>query len=380
MTVFRNYLKIQKKHLPTILMYVAICVGISVLMSMINGGNGSSFSDTEMKTALINRDHSCISDSLEAYIRGQSEMVEIGTSENDRKDAIFERKVDAVLIIPEGFGEDLMAGKHPKIRIAKVPDSMASRFIELRYNSWLDRIDFYTQAGMTQEEAVRLAEKDLEQKVSVRMVDKASTALENLKNYYNFASYGLMAALIFGTGLSMMAFRKRKVLERTISSGMNHLAVNAQMLAANLVFSVMVFLIFFICALVLYRKTACTEQGILMALNAVEFTLCISCLAFFVGTLTSKREAAIGIANIISLGSAFLCGAFVSQEMLGESVLKAGRFLPTFWYVRSNDKLALITDLAGADLSFFRNDCLMMLAFIMIFLLAAAAAERRKRS
>ena len=45
------------------------------------------------------------------------------------------------------------------------------------------------------------------------------------------------------------------------------------------------------------------------------------------------------IAQIVSLGMCFLCGVFVGQEMLGDGVLTAARFLPAYWYIRVNRML-----------------------------------------
>ena len=57
-----------------------------------------------------------------------------------------------------------------------------------------------------------------------------------------------------------------------------------------------------------------------------------------------EEKRAINIAtNIIGLGMSFLCGVFVPQELLSEKVLDVSRFLPAYWYVRTNDMLAGIS-------------------------------------
>ena len=377
MTVFINYLKIQKKHLPTILMYVGICVGVSVLISMVNSSSGSSFVSTESSAAVINRDDSFISEAFAGYVQDNSDVIEIGSTENDMKDAIFERKVDAIFIIPENFGEELMAGKDPQILIRKVPDSTESHFIEMQYNSYMNLLKVYAAAGYTQEETAAAAEKALDNEIRVRLLDEQSADLENLGAYYNFAAYGLMAALIFATGLSMLAFRRRPLLDRTISSGIRGASMDLQILLANSLLSVMVFGAFFVLAALIYRDTVFSAQGLLMSANALVFTLSISAIAFFAGVLIKKREAASGIANVFSLGSAFLCGAFVPQEMLGDSVLKLGRLLPAYWYILSNDQLKTITDIADADLSFYGRNLLILAAFGFVFLAAGLLVEKK---
>ncbi len=48
----------------------------------------------------------------------------------------------------------------------------------------------------------------------------------------------------------------------------------------------------------------------------------------------------------------FLCGVFVDQSLLGDSVLSIARFLPAYWYVRANNMLSGISDEAYSVNSF----------------------------
>lgn len=80
-------------------------------------------------------------------------------------------------------------------------------------------------------------------------------------------------------------------------------------------------------------------RGLIYMLNAFIFTFCSLSVALLISSLVSNKNAVSGIVNVIALGSAFLCGAFVPAEMLPESVLKVAHILPAYWYINSNNLL-----------------------------------------
>ena len=77
-------------------------------------------------------------------------------------------------------------------------------------------------------------------------------------------------------------------------------------------------------------------------LNAFLFTFCSLTIALLISTLVTDKNAVSGIVNVIALGSAFLCGAFVPAEWLPKGVLQIAHALPAYWYINSNDLLKTI--------------------------------------
>ena len=57
------------------------------------------------------------------------------------------------------------------------------------------------------------------------------------------------------------------------------------------------------------------------------------------------EDAISGIVNVVALGSAFLCGAFVPAEWLPDAVLKFAHILPAYWFINSNNLLVDIEKL-----------------------------------
>ncbi|MEG1732887.1 MAG: ABC transporter permease, partial [Longicatena sp.] len=81
----------------------------------------------------------------------------------------------------------------------------------------------------------------------------------------------------------------------------------------------------------------------LYCLNAFVFMIVCVTLGYFISVLVggfrNEQNAINGISNVITLGSSFLCGAFVPQAFLSQGVLQISSFLPTYWYIKLSDGL-----------------------------------------
>ena len=89
-------------------------------------------------------------------------------------------------------------------------------------------------------------------------------------------------------------------------------------------------------------------------LNSFLLMLVSLAVAFFIGSIVkngkSAQAAVNGLVNVISLGMCFLCGVFVSMDLMDETVRKGARFLPVYWYEVNNTLLAEHTSLNAAQM------------------------------
>jgi hypothetical protein len=81
-------------------------------------------------------------------------------------------------------------------------------------------------------------------------------------------------------------------------------------------------------------------QGVetaLLCMNVLALiAVCLS-IGFPAGKFVRSFGVQNAIVNTVSLGSSFLCGVFVQQELLGETVPSIARFLSAYWYVKAVD-------------------------------------------
>lgn len=62
-------------------------------------------------------------------------------------------------------------------------------------------------------------------------------------------------------------------------------------------------------------------------------------MAGIAGNLRLKGDILNIIANIIGLAMCFLGGVFVQVKFMGSTMLQVARFMPTYWYIRANEKI-----------------------------------------
>lgn len=144
MTDFRMFLKILKSKIVIIMVYVGI---FTVMMAAgINDDNnkgGISYSAYNFDIAVIDHDNSTFSKAITSYIEKNMSLTDIIQTEEGMEDALFERIVEYILIIPEHYQEDLLAGKTPVMESKKVPDAYGAKFAETVISQYVDTFYLY---------------------------------------------------------------------------------------------------------------------------------------------------------------------------------------------------------------------------------------------
>ena len=111
-----------------------------------------------------------------------------------------------------------------------------------------------------------------------------------------------------------------------------------------------------------------TMNGLLTVINSFVFSITILALAFLVGNNVTGSEAITGIANIVGLGTSFICGAFVPQAILGKSVLSLAKFFPSYWFIKNNDLITNMTEFNNHNINPLITNSLVVLLFGILLL------------
>ena len=96
--------------------------------------------------------------------------------------------------------------------------------------------------------------------------------------------------------------------------------------------------------------------------------LCALSVGFLIANLTTNKEAALGIVNVISLGTSFLCGAFLPTELMNDTVLKIAHILPSYYYINTNERLKYIDEFKLDTLKPLFLNTGIVLAFTIVFI------------
>lgn len=379
MTVFNTFWKVINKYKGTIILFTVMLVTFGGINTT---SNNSTVDFTNSKPDIIivnNSGNNDLTKNLISYLEKNTNVKDVKNTEEARNDALFYREVNYIIYIPKDYQKDVLSGKTPEIDIKTVGDYTSS-LAEMLLTRYLKIQSIYAKNISTEQELITVINKNLSKTSEVTItskVDRAKTS--RVSRYFNFASYSAMFIIIFVICMVLSSFHTKTIKKRTIISSMNYKTHNKYLLRASFIYSIIVWLLFMLLGTILFSNTILSLRGLVYALNLFIFIFTSLTLALLLSTLIDNKDAVNGIVNVISLGSAFLCGAFIPTEWLPETVIKISRIFPTYWYVNSNDLLASLQTINITSLNQVIINMIVMLVFALIFIIINNLVSKKKQ-
>lgn len=380
MTVFKTFWQVVNKYKGTVILYTVLLIVFGGL-NMATNDTGTTFVDSKPDLFIVNEDkEDKLSDNLVKYLEENTNIKKLENDEEKINDAIFYRDVNYVIYIPKNYGKNLLNNKNPEIQIKSTGDYQAS-LAEMMLNRYLSIQNTFITSNKDIDDIIKNINNTLSKKTNVEVtssLDMIATA--NATNYFNFASYSIMAAVIFIICLVLASFNEKSVSKRTIVSSMNYKKLNRKLLLSSLTYSFLVWLFYCVLGMIIVGDILLSLRGIIYMLNCLIFTFTSLTIALLISTLINNKDAVSGIVNVVALGSAFLCGAFVPAEWLPNSVLTIAHILPAYWYINTNDLLSSIEVFDMTSLNPIIINAIVLLAFGVIFIIINNIVTRYKRN
>lgn len=369
MTVFNTFWKIVKKYKGTIILYTVLLV-IFGTINMTSNNESTTFTNSKPSVLIVNQDENVgLTKNLIDYIKDNSEIKKIANSESARDDAIFYRDVNYIIYIPKGYRKDILNGKNVSINIKSSKD-FNSNLADMILSRYLKVQSIYSEDIKDEKELIEAINNNLSNKANVEITSKVDKSyFSNLANYFNFASYSIMAVTIYIICLVLSSFNEQTISKRIITSSMNYKKHNRLILYSSFIYSFIVWILYVILGTILLKANIFDIRFLLFSLNALLFTFTTLTLSLLISTLIKNKGAITGIVNVVSLGSAFLCGAFVPVEFLPNTVLNIAHILPAYWYIDSNNLLANIEIINLANLENILFNSLILISFSILFII-----------
>lgn len=379
MTVFKTFWNVVKKYKGTVILYTVLLLVFGGL-NMSTKDSQINFVNTKPDLLIVNKDENgLLTNNLISYLKENNNIKDIKEDEESINDAIFYRDINYVIYIPENYSYDIMQNKNPEIKVKSTGDYQASLASKI-LSRYLQIQAIYKNKTDNEEELIEAINHNISTASNIEITSKLDTAkITNASRYFNFASYSIMAVVIFVICLVMSSFKEKGVNKRIIISSMNYKEHNKKLLLASFVYSCIVWALFIILGFILLKDILFTSRGIIFILNAFLFTFCSLTIALLISTLITNKNAVSGIVNVIALGSAFLCGAFVPAEWLPSFVLKIAHILPAYWYINSNDLLKKIEIINIEKLQPILINFAVLVFFSIIFIIINNIISKYKR-
>lgn len=363
MTVYKYFIKIALKNKGVILSYTIIFFILSIINGNTNAQKETSFMETKLDIGIVDNSGSELSKSLIEYLGKKNNIIDTISDEKYIKEQIFLEVVDAVIIIPKDF-EEKVINKERAIELYKDDRKIESYQIQNQINKFISFTNATYEDGKFDLSSVSTA---LDEGIKVNLLKVDNNDINQKANtwfkfYFNFTSYIIMAIYIAVIGFVMTDFINKEVENRRKISSIKFLKFNREIYLGQLTIASFITLVFILGSIVLKGKYIGEVDFSKYVINTIVFSFSALCLVFLINNITNNKFIISGISTVLSLGTSFISGVMVPQQLLGEKVLTIAKFFPTYYFVKINEtNISSFLDV--------KYEIFMQLLFAMAFLL-----------
>ena len=401
MIVFKTFWRIMKQYWWIVFLYVTILTSLSIIN--LSATPATDFVDTKPEITIISQGPT--DPSAKPYTKNFLDYLSkntkiINLTEAETTDALFYQEISMILYLPEDLDSKILAGE--KITLdyrtsgnytAELSKNLIQRYFELQRTEILDSQELPTQSNPSDkisstlpldpsknsDKIISNLNQKLNQSPTVKLASKNVTSLSKIAAFFNFASYTIMAIILYVTCFINASFNKSPVKKRTMVSSLHLKKYNFSLLLANSIFAFSVFVLLTTLSFFVLGDIVLTPFFIFEILNILLYTLAALTLAELVSTFNLSRDAVSGVVNLLSLAPAFLSGAFVPTYFLPSFVLTIAHIFPTYWFIDTNNKIATMTEFNFSSFLTILPNLLVLVLFSIIFIVANLVLSKKKR-
>ncbi len=379
MIVFNAFFKVVKKYIGVIILYTVMLISFGSINYATNSED-MTFSNRLPDILIINNDEEVgLTKNLINYLKENANVLDIENDEEKINDAIFYREVNYVIYIPKNYRIDTLNRINPTLDIKSAND-YDSAYTSMLLTRYLNVQNTYLKYTNNENELINSINNNLSYKTNIEITSKLDTSkLTKISRFFNFASYSIMAVIIYIICLVISSFNKDVVKKRTIISSMNYKKYNKYILLSSFIYSSIIWFLYVILSFIIIGSSMFSLRGLIYILNTFIFSFVALTLALLISNLIKSKGAISGIVNVIALGQAFLCGAFIPSEFLGENIIKYSKILPAYWYNNSNDLLSTIEVINIVNLKPILLNMIVLVIFAIIFIVINNIVSKHKQ-
>ena len=368
MSTFRSVLRVAWRHPVYLVSYLAIVSLMGVLVGRLVADQAaavpSSYEPVRASVAVVDEDGSDLSRAFASWAGGRFDLVETdGTQEV--QDALARSLVDCALVLPQGFGQELLdaarAGDDlPGVQATYGTDvqtgvlaaqeasqwaSLAGSAAALEPDAGADAVgELATQAMGERADVATLTSTD---------AGDARTAA-GATTYFNFSAYPIMSSVVVTVGLVLSVFSESEVRRRQGCAPVSPARLDASLLGGCLVLALGAWAWTSVLGLAVFADELSGVPAANLALLLVAqlaISLTPLSLAFALSRLGLREQGLNAAGNIGGMVLTFLGGAWVPLSLMGEEVRTVAHFVPTYWVSDAVTTLLGAGALTASDLA-----------------------------
>lgn len=379
MIVFSTFWRIVKKYKGTILLYTVMLIMFGGINLTSNSTN-DMFTPTKPNIFIVNKDSNMgLTKNLINYLKKNTNVVSLEDDEEKINDALFYRDISYVIYIPKNYSKDVSDKKDVTINIKSNKDYTSS-LTEMMLDKYLNVQSNLVNITNNQDELVNMINNTLDVNSEVVVSSKLDNSyLNRVSRYFNFGSYSLLAVIIFIVTLVINSFKENTINKRIIVSSFNYKKHNSMLMLSSFVYSLIVWVLFSLLSVILLGKDMISLRGVLYFVNTFMFVMPTLSFGILISTLVNNKDSIGGIVNVVGLGSAFLCGAFIPTEYLPKIVLSIAHIFPAYYFIDSNNLLSSMEIINFSNLTPVFINYFVLIIFMLIFIVVNNYVLKKKR-
>ena len=358
-----NNLKVSFRKKGNIIVYIFLPL-LGVLFSMlVYSGAG-----TVLKVGVADNDKSVFSADLKQVMQGKDGFTVSDVTEDEINNKLLESELDAVVIIPEGFGKSVYDGNVKTIEVVSVKGQSVTVWIEQMLNSHIDSLSRLSAvAGGDRAMFDKMYAQMDNELIKMNVVKLADRVVS--KNMTITAIGLLIMFMMLGTSFTSMLILKEKRMRtyhRICSAPVDswkYILANA---VTSLIISIIQILIIQAAMKYIFRiDTGIGDVELFVVL--LMFGLVAIGVGLVVTAFSGSSYMASTLSSLIMTPTCMLGGCFWSVSMMPEFMKKLSYFMPQRWAIEALEKLQAGDSMAGIYLNLF-----VLFAFALALMLISA--------
>ncbi len=378
MPVFKAYMKIAKKNVWMILMYLGIFIAVTVMFQTFTEEQEADYAAQSVSVGVIDEDGQEAAKSLISYIERTNEVHLLEDNMEALQEDLFYRNVEYIVRIPQNFMDRCILGDE-KLKVTTVPGTYSGSYVEQQISNFMNSARSYGAAGFTEREISSAMERRTAPEVNLTEVNGNAVRDLSYTFYYRYLPYLFLCVLCYVMGYLLMGSSRGSLPDRMKASAVPARRQSAEGLLASCVIAFLLWAVCILISLIFYSRDFLESgKAAWYLLNTFVLLMSSLALAYLVGSLVKSSDALSGIVNTLSLVMCFTCGVFVDMDLLSSTLRKAAQFLPVYWYETANEILSDYAVIAGSVRSQLLGAIGIQMVFAAAFVCITFAVAKKR--
>ena len=397
MSTFRSALRVAWRHPVYLVSYLAILSLMSVLVGRLVADQAaaapSSYEPVRASVAVVDEDGSDLSRALASWAGGRFELVETNGVQ-EVQDALARSLVDCVLVLPQGFGQELLDAARtgddlPNVQATYGTDVQTGVLAAQEASQW---VSLAGSAAILEPDAGagavgELATQAMGQRADVATLTNADAGdthtTAGATTYFNFSAYPIMSSVVVTVGLVLSVFSESEVRRRQGCAPVSPARLDASLLGGCLVLALGAWAWTSVLGLAVFADELSDVPAANLALLLVAqlaISLTPLSLAFMLSRLGLREQGLNAAGNIGGMVLTFLGGAWVPLSLMSEEVRTVAHFVPTYWVSDAVTTLLGASALTASELARVGTDIGVATLFAVAIAALGLALSRARRA